>query len=194
MRNLPFASRECPRRTDSRCPDVPQILGLIQELADYEKESDAVEATIQTLSNTIAFAPSSSPSPSSPDAANLPQTEPTAPHRPARCLLLINPEGTAVGMALYFYNYSTWRARPGIYLEDLFVKPSERGKGYGKRLLVALAKEVVAMGGARLEWSVLKWNEPSIKFYESIGAVAMNEWVGMRVDRDGLGKLAHLLD
>jgi GNAT superfamily N-acetyltransferase len=97
-------------------------------------------------------------------------------------------------MALYFYNYSTWRSKPGIYLEDLFVKPSERGKGYGKRLLVALAQEVVAMGGARLEWSVLKWNEPSIKFYESIGAVAMNEWVGMRVDRKGLDKLAHLLD
>lgn len=97
-------------------------------------------------------------------------------------------------MALYFYNYSTWRAKPGIYLEDLFVQPSERGKGYGKRLLVELAKEVVAMDGGRLEWAVLKWNEPSIKFYESIGASAMNEWVGMRVTGDGLTKLAKLLD
>lgn len=97
-------------------------------------------------------------------------------------------------MALYFYNYSTWRSRPGIYLEDLFVKTSHRNKGYGKRLLVELAKEVVAMGGARLEWSVLKWNEPSIRFYESIGAQAMNEWVGMRVDGLGLHKLSHLLD
>lgn len=96
-------------------------------------------------------------------------------------------------MALYFYNYSTWRSKPGIYLEDLYVKLDQRKKGYGKRLLVELAKEVLAMEGARLEWSVLKWNEPSIKFYESIGAQAMNEWVGMRVDNDGLTKLASLL-
>ncbi len=98
-----------------------------------------------------------------------------------------------MGIALYFYNYSTWRARPGIYLEDLYVKQSERKNGYGKRLLVELAKEVRAMGGGRLEWSVLKWNEPSIKFYQSIGAVAMDGWVGMRVDGEGLTKLATLL-
>lgn len=99
-------------------------------------------------------------------------------------------------MALYFYNYSTWRARPGIFLEDLYVKQSERKKGYGKRLLVELAKEVEAMQGGRLEWNVLKWNEPSIKFYESeaIGAQMMSEWVGMRVDGEGLPKLAKLLD
>jgi GNAT superfamily N-acetyltransferase len=97
-------------------------------------------------------------------------------------------------MALYFYNYSTWKARPGIYLEDLFVRLSERRKGYGKILLVELAKEVVAMDGGRLEWAVLKWNEPSIKFYESIGAKMMNEWVGMRVDGDNLRGLARLLD
>lgn len=97
-------------------------------------------------------------------------------------------------MALYFYNYSTWRSRPGIWLEDLFVRPEYRKKGYGKRLLVELAKEVVAFNGGRLEWCVLKWNEPSIKFYESIGATAMNEWVTMRVDNDGLDRLAHLLD
>lgn len=81
-----------------------------------------------------------------------------------------------------------------LLVEDLFVRPSERKKGYGKKLLVELAKEVVAMDGGRLDWSVLKWNEPSIKFYESIGANAMNEWVGMRVDREGLTKLASLLD
>lgn len=97
-------------------------------------------------------------------------------------------------MALYFYNYSTWRSRHGIYLEDLFVQPSERGKGYGKRLLVELAKQVVASNGGRLEWAVLKWNEPSINFYQSIGASAMTEWVGMRVDGPALDKLAHLLD
>jgi GNAT superfamily N-acetyltransferase len=108
--------------------------------------------------------------------------------------VLTTPEGTHAGIALYFYNYSTWRARPGIYLEDLYVKQSERGRGYGKRLLVELAKEVVAMKGGRLEWSVLKWNGPSIGFYESIGAKMMSEWVGMRVDGEGLEKLATLLD
>ncbi|PNY26812.1 Uncharacterized protein TCAP_03269 [Tolypocladium capitatum] len=166
------------------------ILQLIQALADYEKEPDAVEATVETLQDTIAFAPS----PDASDSATVPNTEPTSPARPARCLLLFTPEGKAVGMALYFYNYSTWRSRPGIYLEDLFVQPSARGKGYGKRLIVELAKQVVAMKGGRLEWAVLKWNEPSIKFYESIGAKALDEWVGMRVDGPGLEKLAHLLD
>lgn len=174
----------------ARREDAKQILGLIQELADYEKESDAVEATVESLQATIAFAADDAVY----DASATPKTEPITSTRPARCLLLVNPDGTAVGMALYFYNYSTWRSVSSIYLEDLYVKPSERGKGYGKILLVALAKEVQAMGGARLDWSVLKWNEPSIKFYESIGAVAQSEWVGMRVDRDGLTKLATLLD
>lgn len=165
---------------------------MIQELADYEHESDAVKATVETLESTIAFAPAESQSPSA--AQNLPDTEPTSPSRPARCLLLFTPDGEVAGMAIYFYNYSTWRSKPGIYLEDLYVKPAFRKRGYGQRLLSELAKEVVAMDGARLDWSVLKWNEPSIKFYESIGAVAQSEWVGMRVDNEGLTKLAKLLD
>ena len=127
-------------------------------------------------------------------SSTLPQTEPTSPSKPARCLVLTTPAGTVAGIALYFYNYSTWRARPGIYLEDLYVKQSERKNGYGKRLLVELAKEVVAMRGGRLEWVVLKWNEPSIQFYESIGAKQMSEWVGMRVDGEALNKLASMLD
>lgn len=172
-------------------PEASTILDLIQELADYEHESDAVKATVETLQATIAFAPSDA---TGANTSSIPNTEPTSPSRPARCFLLYTPEGAPAGMALYFYNYSTWRSKPGIYLEDLFVRPEHRGKGYGKRLLVELAKEVVAMGGGRLEWSVLKWNEPSIKFYESIGAKAMNEWVGMRVDGAGLDKLAYLLD
>jgi GNAT superfamily N-acetyltransferase len=171
--------------------DVPTILALINELADYEHELSSVQATEDTLGATIAFAPSDS---TEAYASGCPVTESTSPARPARCLLLFNEAGEAAGMALYFYNYSTWRAKPGIYLEDLFVRPSERKKGYGKRLLVELAKEVVAMNGGRLEWSVLKWNEPSIKFYESIGAKMMSEWVGMRVDGEGLGKLSSLLD
>ncbi|KAI1453849.1 N-acetyltransferase [Annulohypoxylon moriforme] len=169
--------------------DVSTILELIRELADYEHEIDAVEATEATLLSTIAFAPDNVES-----TSTAPNTEPTSPSRPARCLLLFNEEGKPAGMALYFYNYSTWRAKAGIYLEDLFVRQTERKKGYGKKLLVELAKEVVATNGGRLEWSVLKWNEPSIKFYESIGAKPMNEWVGMRVDREGLTKLAGLLD
>lgn len=95
-------------------------------------------------------------------------------------------------MALYFYNYSTWKARPGIWLEDLFVREKYRGKGYGQRLIQELAKEVVEMKGGRLEWCVLKWNTPSIGFYESekIGAKALSEWQTMRVDGEGLVKLA----
>lgn len=93
-------------------------------------------------------------------------------------------------MALYFYNYSTWTSRPGIYLEDLYVSETVRGKGYGTKLLSTLAKEVLEMGGGRLEWSVLKWNTPSIRFYESIGAKGMEDWMGMRVDGEGLAKLA----
>lgn len=174
----------------ARREDASVILRLIQELADYEKEPDAVKATVSSIENTIAFAPSDS---LDQDPA-VPNTEPTSPTRPARCLLVISPEGVAVGMALYFYNYSTWRSRAGIYLEDLFVRPTERGRGYGKKLLSTLAKQVLAMDGGRLDWVVLKWNEPSIKFYESIGAQAMNDWLGMRVDGDGLKKLASLED
>jgi len=167
--------------------DVPTILKLIQELADYEKESDAVLATHETLSNTIAFAPTGIVSPSNTIQST---GDAISASRPARCLLIFTPSGEAAGMALYFYNYSTWRAKPGIYLEDLFVRENVRGKGYGQRLLGELAKEVVAMDGGRLEWSVLKWNTPSIQFYERIGAKAMTEWQTMRVDGEGLNELA----
>jgi GNAT superfamily N-acetyltransferase len=92
-------------------------------------------------------------------------------------------------MALYFYNYSTWRSAPGVYLEDLYVDPSERGKGYGFKLLQYLAAEVVKIGGRRLEWSVLKWNEPSIRFYKQIGAKEMVEWAKMMVEGEALVKL-----
>lgn len=185
-------------RTDPP-PDVPAILGLIRELADYEKELDSVQATEQKLLSTIAFAPSSASTTTEDttwDEQGRPVTGPIDATRPARCLLLFPPGSpTAVGMALYFYNYSTWRARPGIYLEDLYVSPSERSKGYGKTLLVTLAKEVVAMDGGRLDWSVLKWNEPSIRFYQDvIGATRMEEWVGMRVDNEALVKLSTMLD
>ncbi|KAI1183357.1 acetyltransferase [Nemania serpens] len=173
----------------ARREDIPAILQMIRELADYEHELDAVQATEASLGATIAFAPDNVES-----TSTAPNTEPITATRPSRCLLLFNEKDEPAGMALYFYNYSTWRAKAGIYLEDLVVRATERKKGYGKRLLVELAKEVVAMDGGRLDWSVLKWNEPSIKFYESIGANAMNEWVGMRVDGESLTKLASLLD
>jgi len=162
--------------------DVEVILQMIQELADYERESDAVKATPDTLLQTIAFAPSGSGS----------NEQPISASRPARALLLFTPEGTAAGLALYFYNYSTWRARPGIYLEDLFVRPAERRKGYGQLLIGELAKEVVSMNGGRLEWAVLKWNTPSIEFYKSLGARPLDEWMTMRVDGEALPNLARL--
>ena len=130
-------------------------------LSDLEKDPDANRATVESIQATVACPPSDPPTA---DASIVPATEPISPTKPARCLLLISPEGEAVGMALYFYNYSTWRSRAGIYLEDLYVRESERGKGYGKKLLSTLAKQVVAIEGGRLDWVVLKWNEPSIQF------------------------------
>ncbi|THV44157.1 hypothetical protein BGAL_0716g00070 [Botrytis galanthina] len=181
----------------ARREDIPGILTLIHELAAYEHESASVLATPSSLSKTIAFAPSPLVSP----ANTTPSTgDSITPTRPARCLLVFPPSSPSssaqppepIGMALYFYNYSTWRASAGIYLEDLYVRESARGKGYGSRLLSILAKEVVDMEGGRLEWSVLKWNEPSIKFYEgkSVGAKAMDGWQTMRVDGEALMKLA----
>ncbi|TPX18971.1 uncharacterized protein E0L32_011364 [Thyridium curvatum] len=164
--------------------DIPSILAMVCELAEYEKELASVEATEAKLEASIAWAPSTAAS-----SANT--TEPITSTKPARCILLFPPGSQEpAGMALYFYNYSTWRASSGIYLEDLFVRPAFRGRGYGKRLLVELARQVLEIKGGRLEWSVLKWNEPSIKFYRAIGATQMDEWVGMRVDREALVKLA----
>ncbi|KAH7035951.1 acyl-CoA N-acyltransferase [Microdochium trichocladiopsis] len=197
MPNAPCTVRHACRE------DVPEILAMIRELADYEKELASVEATEQKLLDTIAFA-----DPAVPSSPTTPQTEPITPTRPARCLILTtdsvsdssnnndnNQAGTeVVGMALYFYSYSTWRACAGIYLEDLYVRPAHRGKGFGKRLLVELARETVAMGGGRLEWRVLNWNEPSIQFYRAIGAEPQTEWIGQRVDREALTKLAGMLD
>jgi len=156
---------------------------MIRKLAIYEKEPlTTVEATEATLHETLCFASADSPT----------TTQSATATRPARCLLIFGPDSTTpAGMALYYYSYSTWRSRAGIYLEDLFVVETARGRGYGKALLKALANEVQTMGGARLEWSVLKWNEPSIKFYEAMGAQPQHEWLGMRVDGDALVSLAN---
>lgn len=93
-------------------------------------------------------------------------------------------------MALYFYNYSTWRSSPGIYLEDLYVQPKARKNGYGFRLLKYLAGQVKEVNGRRFEWSVLKWNEPSIQFYKKVGAKPMEDWMVMRVEGEALDGLA----
>ncbi|KAL8720097.1 MAG: hypothetical protein Q9181_007963 [Wetmoreana brouardii] len=151
-------------------PDVPTILALIHELAAYEKESSSVLATEESLLKTLSFLGSSRPGYA---RTLLIYPPPTAENEePSEC----------AGLALYFHNYSTWRAAPGIYLEDLFIRPAYRGRGYGKRLLGELARETKRVGGERLEWSVLKWNEPSLRFYEGLGARRMDGWVGMRVD------------
>ncbi|KAK1140148.1 Peroxygenase 1 [Aspergillus melleus] len=158
--------------------DVPIILQFIRELADYEKALHEVEATEESLLATLSF----------PD---------TPPQRGAVYTALVTPPSTAsqptpkpVGMALFFYNYSTWRSAPGIYLEDLYVQPSARGNGYGLKLLKYLAAKVLEVNGRRLEWSVLKWNEPSIKFYEQVGAVSMHDWLKMMVEGPALDNLA----
>ena len=146
--------------------DTPVILGFIRALAEYEKlEADCV-ADEASLKATL-FGP-----------------------KPFAEVLLIEEGGQAHGFALFFHNYSTFLARPGIYLEDLFVDPAQRGKGYGKALLAQLAAIAVERGCGRLEWSVLDWNQPSIDFYLSLGARPMDAWTGYRMDGDALAALA----
>ncbi|KAH8596062.1 acyl-CoA N-acyltransferase [Bisporella sp. PMI_857] len=183
-----MSSKPTPLIRHATAEDVPTILRLIRELASYENELDAVEATEETLLQTLAFAPSNiiSPTNSTPSTGH-----PISAQRPARCLLLFPGGGKeAVGMALYFYNYSTWRSRPGIYIEDLYVSPSSRGSGFGRALIKRCAQEVKELGGGRLELSVLKWNEPSIGFYTALGMERMEGWVGMRLAGDKLSVLA----
>lgn len=146
--------------------DVPVILELIRELAVYEKlESDAV-AKPEDLA-THLFGP-----------------------RPYAECLLADEAGMVVGFALFFHNYSTFRGKPGIYLEDLFVKPEYRGHGHGKALFAELARLAVERDCARLEWAVLDWNAPSIAFYERLGAHPLNEWTTYRLTGDAMRTLA----
>ena len=150
----------------ARASDVPVILQFIQGLADYEKLSHACVATEAELTATLF-----------------------GEHPFAEVLLAFWNEEPA-GFALFFHNYSTFLAKPGIYLEDLFVDPAFRGKGMGKALLIALARLAIERGCGRLEWSVLDWNEPAIQFYKSLGAVAMDEWTGYRVTGEALTALS----
>ncbi len=148
--------------------DVPTIISLIKGLAEYERLADEMVGTEELLREHLFGA------------------------RPYVETLLAEADGRAVGFALFFHNYSTFLTRPGIYLEDLFVLPDERGRGYGKALLTALGRLAVERGCGRLEWSVLNWNEPSIQFYQSLGAVGMNGWTVNRVTGEALQNLASM--
>src|SRR5437667_10437225 len=150
--------------------DVPVILSLIRELAEYERAPDAVVATEAGLRQVLFGA-----------------------KRSAEVLLALE-NGEAVGFAVFFYNFSTWLGRPGLYLEDLFVKPQKRGTGYGRALLMELAKIARDRGCGRMEWAVLDWNGPAIKFYRSLGAKPMHEWTVFRLTREEIGKLASAAD
>jgi len=146
--------------------DVPTILSLIRELAEYEKLLDRVVATEASLRRDL-FGP-----------------------RPIIEVLIGSVGGEAVGYALFFHNYSTFLGRAGIYLEDVFVRPGARGKGVGKALLRAVARTACDRGCGRLEWSVLNWNTPAIEFYQSLGARPMDEWTTYRMDEGAIANLA----
>jgi GNAT superfamily N-acetyltransferase len=147
--------------------DVPVVLELVHELAVYEREPDAVEATEDMLREAL-FGPSPV----------------------ASCHVALGADGEVVGFALWYVTFSTWKGLPGLWLEDLFVRPAARGRGLGKALLQELAAVCVARGYPRFEWWVLDWNEPSIGFYRSLGAVPQDEWTVFRVDGDALVQLA----
>jgi GNAT superfamily N-acetyltransferase len=150
----------------ARPGDEAGILECIRALAEYEKEPDAVQTTVSDLRQTL-FASS-----------------------PSVFAHVIEKEQRIAAIAVWFLNYSTWTGRNGVYLEDLFVHESERRHGYGRTLLTALARICTERGYGRLEWSVLDWNEPSIRFYRSIGAVGMDEWTVQRLTGDALTQLA----
>jgi GNAT superfamily N-acetyltransferase len=145
--------------------DVPLILQFIRELATYEKLLGDVEASEGKLRTTLF---------------------PTDGKSPAAHVLIGSVDGTPAGFAVYFFNYSTFLAKPGLYLEDLFVRLESRGRGLGKALLLHLARVASELGCGRMEWSVLDWNQPSIEFYRRLGAVPLNEWTTFRLIGAGL--------
>ncbi len=146
--------------------DAALVLGMIRELAEYEKLAHAVTATEESIRESL-FGP-----------------------RPDAEVLIAMVEGEAAGFALFFHNYSTFLAQRGLYLEDLFVKPSYRGRGIGRALLERLAAIAVDRRCGRFEWSVLDWNAPAIGFYRKLGAVPLDDWTIFRVTGDALKTLA----
>jgi GNAT superfamily N-acetyltransferase len=146
--------------------DVPTILQLIRDLATYERAPNEVTATEKQVTDVLFG------------------------EKPAAEVLLAFQNQTPIGFAVFFHNFSTWLGQPGLYLEDLFVKPEARGKGFGRALLVDLARIARDRGCGRMEWAVLDWNEPAIKFYRSLGAKPMEEWTVFRLTHDGIARLA----
>jgi len=151
---------------DARRGDVADLLRLIRDLARYEKAEDQVKADAQQLAATLFG-------------------EGATAHA-----MVAEQDGLIVGLAIYFFNYSTWQGRNGLYLEDLFVEPEQRGAGIGKALLARLAALAVERDCGRFEWSVLDWNTPAIDFYEGLGARPQSEWVRYRLEGDALKALA----
>ena len=150
----------------ARRADVPELLRLIRELAIYEKLEDQARGTGPALAAALFGA------------------------RPACEALIAESGGRAVGFALFFTTFSTFLCKPGLYLEDLFVETAHRGSGIGKALLARLAALAVERGNGRFEWRVLDWNEPSIRFYEALGATIMREWLLARLTGPPLARLA----
>lgn len=146
--------------------DVPLILALIRDLAAYEREPDAVVATEADLLRD-GFG-----------------------EAPRFHVLLAERDGEPAGFAFYFFSYSTWRGRPALYLEDLFVRPAYRGYGLGKALMARLARIAVDQGCPRFVWEVLDWNEPALRFYASIGAEVLRSWLNVRLEGEALERLA----
>jgi GNAT superfamily N-acetyltransferase len=149
----------------SRPEDVPAVLGMVRDLAVYEREPDAVRMTEQQLAQALFG------------------------ENPAVFAHVVEDGDRLQGFALWFRTFSTWEGVHGIHLEDLYVRPEARGAGHGKALLQALARHAVAQGWARVEWSVLNWNEPSIGFYRSLGALPQDEWSVFRLTGDALHRV-----
>ena len=146
--------------------DIDLILHFVRELAIYEKAEDEAKATPEHVRRTLFC------------------------EHPAVFGLICEVDGKAVGFAVYFFNYSTWQGRHGLYLEDLYVSPDSRGQGAGKAMLAHLARIAVERDCGRFEWSVLDWNAPSIAFYDSLGAEPQNEWIRYRLTGQALHDLA----
>lgn len=161
-----MSQRACQIR-EATIADIPVILELIRALATYERAPNDVVATEEGL-REVLFGSSD----------------------PAAKVVIAFAEKEAVGFAVYFFNFSTWLGRPGLYLEDLFVRPEQRGRGYGRALLQHLAKIARDKNCGRMEWAVLDWNEPAIQFYKSLGAAPMDEWTVFRLTRNGIERLA----
>ena len=148
--------------------DVPELIAMVLELAEYEKLPEQAIATEADFTRDLFG------------------------ENPRVHALVVEHEGEVVAYACYFLNYSTWLGRHGIFLEDLYVRPAFRGRGFGKALLIRLAQECVEKGYGRLDWSVLDWNTPSRDFYAALGAEGLTEWVPYRVEGDALVNLARL--